>query len=113
MIVVLELGFGRSRSWTLGAGLASGRLTSPAPATCPNTVALGNVIYTQYLVLFQAAGLVLLTAMIGAIVLTLQPPAVRKTPVHPRAERAHVRPLRALLREGALPPRRGVRGVTL
>ena len=30
------------------------------------------MIYTQYLVLFQAAGLVLLTAMIGAIVLTLR-----------------------------------------
>jgi NADH-quinone oxidoreductase subunit J len=30
------------------------------------------VIYTQYFVLFQAAGLVLLTAMIGAIVLTLR-----------------------------------------
>ncbi len=37
-----------------------------------NTLALGRVIYTQYLVLFQAAGLVLLTAMIGAIVLTLR-----------------------------------------
>ena len=38
----------------------------------PNTIALGNIIYTQYFVLFQAAGLVLLTAMIGAIVLTLR-----------------------------------------
>ena len=36
-----------------------------------NTPALGRVLYTQYVYLFQAAGLVLLTAMIGAIVLTL------------------------------------------
>jgi len=35
-----------------------------------NTVALGRLIYTQYVFLFQAAGLVLLVAMIGAIVLT-------------------------------------------
>jgi NADH-quinone oxidoreductase subunit J len=37
-----------------------------------NTMALGRVLYTQYLYLFQAAGLILLTAMIGAIVLTLR-----------------------------------------
>jgi NADH-quinone oxidoreductase subunit J len=37
-----------------------------------NTAALGQIIYTKYFYLFQAAGLVLLTAMIGAIVLTLQ-----------------------------------------
>ena len=36
-----------------------------------NTEALGLVLYTKYFYLFQAAGLVLLTAMIGAIVLTL------------------------------------------
>ena len=69
LIVVLELGFVVG-SWTLGQGSFS-QAGSPAPAL-PNTLALGNVIYTQYLVLFQASGLVLLTAMIGAIVLTLQ-----------------------------------------
>ena len=35
-----------------------------------NTAALGNIMYTQYFYLFQAAGMVLLVAMIGAIVLT-------------------------------------------
>ena len=35
-----------------------------------NTHALGNVIYTDYIHLFQLAGLILLVAMIGAIVLT-------------------------------------------
>lgn len=37
-----------------------------------NTLALGRVLYTQYVYFFQAAGLILLTAMIGAIVLTLR-----------------------------------------
>ncbi len=38
-----------------------------------NTTMLGHVIYTDYVLLFQASGLVLLVAMIGAIVLTLRP----------------------------------------
>ena len=37
-----------------------------------NTAALGTVIYTHYILLFQSCGLVLLVAMIGAIVLTLR-----------------------------------------
>ncbi len=45
---------------------------APAPAGVSNTVALGELIYTKYVLLFQAAGLVLLVAMIGAIVLTLR-----------------------------------------
>ena len=36
-----------------------------------NTAALGEVLYTRYFYFFQAAGMILLTAMIGAIVLTL------------------------------------------
>lgn len=57
--------------WTFGPG-SLGQTATPAPSDLTNTVALGSVIYTQYLVLFQAAGMVLLTAMIGAIVLTLR-----------------------------------------
>ena len=45
---------------------------APAPTDLPNTVALGRLIYTDYILLFQTAGLVLLVAMIGAIVLTLR-----------------------------------------
>ena len=37
-----------------------------------NTAQLGRLLYTDYILLFQAAGLVLLVAMIGAIVLTLR-----------------------------------------
>ena len=52
---------------------------SAAPAEITNTHALGRLIYTEYIYLFQAAGLVLLVAMIGAIVLTLRKrPNVRR-----------------------------------
>ena len=43
---------------------------SPTPQGVSNTEALGNILYTDYFYLFQAAGVVLLIAMIGAIVLT-------------------------------------------
>lgn len=43
---------------------------APPPAQVSNTAALGRLIYTDYVFLFQAAGIVLLVAMIGAIVLT-------------------------------------------
>ena len=45
---------------------------TPPPSAVTNTVALGEVLYTDYVYLFQAAGLILLVAMIGAIVLTLR-----------------------------------------
>ncbi|HXZ68098.1 MAG TPA: NADH-quinone oxidoreductase subunit J [Alphaproteobacteria bacterium] len=45
---------------------------TPAPSAVSNTVALGSVLYTDYVYLFQVAGLILLVAMIGAIVLTLR-----------------------------------------
>ncbi|MEQ8281177.1 MAG: NADH-quinone oxidoreductase subunit J [Parvibaculum sp.] len=53
---------------------AAGFAAAPAPAISDvhNTRALGQLIYTQYAYLFQAAGLILLVAMIGAIVLTLR-----------------------------------------
>ena len=46
--------------------------TSPAPAGMSNTAALGEILYTKYIYFFQAAGMVLLVAMVGAIVLTLR-----------------------------------------
>jgi NADH-quinone oxidoreductase subunit J len=47
-------------------------ITSAIPANVSNTQALGLVLYTQYIHYFQLAGMVLLVAMIGAIVLTLR-----------------------------------------
>src|SRR5262245_59952717 len=51
---------------------------APTPATVTNTHALGQVLYTDYFYLFQAAGLILLVAMVGAIVLTLRRRDVRR-----------------------------------
>ncbi len=45
-------------------------LASATPAGVSNTAALGRLIYTDYILLFQMAALILLVAMIGAIVLT-------------------------------------------
>ena len=51
----------------------------PPAAKVPNAEALGHVLYTNYVYFFQAAGVVLLVAMIGSIVLTLQhKPNVRR-----------------------------------
>jgi NADH-quinone oxidoreductase subunit J len=59
--------------WTIGSS-PLGAITAPIPslAGVSNTEALGHVLYTRYIYYFQAAGLVLLVAMIGAIVLTLR-----------------------------------------
>jgi NADH-quinone oxidoreductase subunit J len=57
--------------WTLAPGSAAARLY-PTPAGLTNTQALGELIYTKYIFLFQLAGMILLVSMIGAIVLTLQ-----------------------------------------
>ncbi len=61
---------------------ASASIAAAAPppaAEIGNTHALGRLLYTHYLYLFQAAGLVLLIAMVGAIVLTLRSrPGVRR-----------------------------------
>jgi len=45
---------------------------APTPAEITNTHALGNILYTDFVYLFQGAGMILLVAMIGAIVLTLR-----------------------------------------
>jgi NADH-quinone oxidoreductase subunit J len=58
-------------AWTIGP-ISIANVTTPMPPGMTNTMALGRVLYTQYIYLFQAAGLILLTAMIGAIVLTLR-----------------------------------------
>ena len=58
--------------WAIGTHVPAA-ITAPIPplASVSNTEALGLVLYTRYIYYFQAAGLVLLVAMIGAIVLTL------------------------------------------
>ena len=50
----------------------SNRFSAPIPINTqiPNTEALGSILYTKYIYFFQASGMILLVAMIGAIVLT-------------------------------------------
>jgi NADH-quinone oxidoreductase subunit J len=59
--------------WAIGPDVGKA-IASPIPAAdqISNTQALGLVLYTRYVYFFQAAGVILLVAMIGAIVLTLQ-----------------------------------------
>jgi NADH-quinone oxidoreductase subunit J len=58
-------------AWVIGPDVVR---TTPIPNldTATNTAALGQVLYTRYIYYFQIAGVVLLIAMIGAIVLTLR-----------------------------------------
>lgn len=58
-------------TFAVGPGVTGALKAAPIPADLSNTAALGAVLYTKYAYFFQAAGLILLVAMIGAIVLTL------------------------------------------
>jgi NADH-quinone oxidoreductase subunit J len=101
-----ELRAGVARYWPLGFGLAlillaeiffaivawdSGALQPVRAArtakNLPNIEALGIVLYTRYLYIFEAAGLILLVAMIGAIVLTHR----KRSDVRPQNISAQIR----------------------
>jgi len=56
-------------AWAVG-GVNLGKRIAPIADATPNIEAVGHLLYTRYLFVFEAAGLVLLVAMIGAIVLT-------------------------------------------
>src|SRR6185312_8652510 len=58
-------------SWAIGAGTPA-TAAMPIPANVNNTEALGLVLYTRYVYFFEVAGMILLVAMVGAIVLTLK-----------------------------------------
>ena len=68
-IVLLAEIFFAVLAWNAG-GIDTGVREAPAQAGVPNIEALGRALYTRYLYIFEAAGLGLLVAMIGAIVLT-------------------------------------------
>jgi NADH-quinone oxidoreductase subunit J len=60
-------------SWAIAPQVASvAAAPTPAVSSITNTRALGDLLYTRYFFAFQAAGMILLVAMIGAIVLTLR-----------------------------------------
>lgn len=58
-------------AWVINPAITK-TITAAIPTNVSNTEALGLVLYTKYIYYFQIAGLVLLVAMIGAIVLTLR-----------------------------------------
>jgi NADH-quinone oxidoreductase subunit J len=68
LLVELVLIFG---SWAVSPTV---RVAAPAASveSASNTHALGQILYTEYVYVFEAAGMVLLVAMVGAIVLTLR-----------------------------------------
>jgi NADH-quinone oxidoreductase subunit J len=70
VVLFVELGFVLA-GWKFAPSAATLRFAPNNPAVT-NTAQLGHLIYTDYIFLFQASGLVLLVAMIGAIVLTLR-----------------------------------------
>ena len=71
-ILLIELGLVFSH-WTFAdQALDLRQSVTPDLTETHNTAALGQLIYTDYIYLFQTAGLILLVAMIGAIVLTLR-----------------------------------------
>jgi NADH-quinone oxidoreductase subunit J len=72
LILVVELIAVLAGSSLVPAAATALAAPMPDPAKISNTRALGELIYTHYLFLFQAAGIILLIAMIGAIVLTLR-----------------------------------------
>lgn len=70
LILLVELIF-MLGGWHLEPELiATGAAPMPVPISVTNTQALGQLLYTHYVYLFQAAGMILLVAMVGAIVLT-------------------------------------------
>ena len=68
LMMQLGLAFG---DWHVAEGAEAAR-AAVTPDGVQNTAALGMLIYDQYFLLFQLAGLILLVAMIGAILLTIR-----------------------------------------
>jgi NADH-quinone oxidoreductase subunit J len=70
-VLAIEMVLVSSAVATGGAARANREVAAPA-ADATNAEVIGRVLYTDYVLIFQAAGMVLLVAMIGAIVLTLR-----------------------------------------
>jgi NADH-quinone oxidoreductase subunit J len=84
LAVELILIFG---AWAFAPHVAQS-LAAPMHAHVTNTAALGDLLYTKYAYVFQASGLILLIAMIGAIVLTLRhKPDVRRQKIGAQVSR--------------------------
>ncbi|ANY20730.1 NADH-quinone oxidoreductase subunit J [Tsuneonella dongtanensis] len=72
LVLLAELVFGIGAYQAGKIELATGTADQVAPMAESNIAAIGQVLYGQYLFLFESAGIILLVAMVGAIVLTLR-----------------------------------------
>lgn len=70
LVLIGELIFVVAGWQVLPVAIEGGSAPTPPAEQITNTHALGQILYTQYMLLFQLAGIILLIAMIGAIVLT-------------------------------------------
>jgi NADH-quinone oxidoreductase subunit J len=85
LVILAEIFFG-AIAWNVG-GIALDGAVAPVPAPKSNIVALGELLYTRYLFIFEAAGIALLVAMVGAIVLARR----KRSDVRPQNISAQVR----------------------
>lgn len=72
VVILMQISLGVGAWVTSDGALGLRQAPTPDMAEIENTKALGLLIYDRYIYLFQAAGLILLVAMIGAILLTLR-----------------------------------------
>ncbi|MEM8871428.1 MAG: NADH-quinone oxidoreductase subunit J [Pseudomonadota bacterium] len=72
VVILMQLGFAFGAWEVTDLAQQQRDVVTPDMAETQNTIALGQLIYTKYVFLFQAAGLILFVAMVGAIVLTLR-----------------------------------------
>jgi NADH-quinone oxidoreductase subunit J len=80
VILLIELVFGVV-GWVISPTVPKA-ITAPIASDISNTQALGLVLYSRYVYFFEAAGIILLVAMIGAIVMTLHhKPGVKRQSV--------------------------------
>jgi len=89
-VLLIEL-IGISGVWVM-APHVSGNFAAAIPVGVhvTNTAALGELLYTRYVYAFQASGLILFVAMVGAIVLTLRKrPGVRRQNIAEQVARSH------------------------
>jgi NADH-quinone oxidoreductase subunit J len=70
-VLLLEIIMATS-AWVLNPAISKLEKNTPIDQSITNTEAFGRVLYTDHLYYFEAAGILLLVAMVGAIVLTLR-----------------------------------------
>jgi NADH-quinone oxidoreductase subunit J len=70
LILLIELGLVLG-GWAIEPEIGA-ELAAPSVGDISNARSIGEIVYTQYFILFELSGMVLLVAMIGAIVLTLR-----------------------------------------